>query len=126
MMNAPAVDLVAMRGTTNVRIAVKTSGLSGNMQWTQKPGWTTLFKGDTRPDFVFFVWFSDKTRCDAYRLFIVPTDVVDRAALQSHNLWHSLPRRDGKPRKLAPHCMLAETLVAQDPATIIFVDDLQI
>jgi hypothetical protein len=36
MMNAPAVDLVAMKGSRNVRIAVKTSGASGNMQWSVK------------------------------------------------------------------------------------------
>jgi hypothetical protein len=106
MMNAPAVDLVAMKGSTNVRIAVKTSGPSGSMQWSAKPGWTTLFKGETRPDYMIFVWFNDTANPDAHRMFIVPAEVVDQSVRRSHELWHSLPRRDGQPRKLTDHVMI--------------------
>jgi len=51
MMNAPAVDLIAAKGPRNVRMAVKTTGHgSQNVQWSVPRNWTTLFKGDVRPD----------------------------------------------------------------------------
>lgn len=103
-MNAPAVDLVAMKGRRNVRIAVKTSGPSGNSaQWTAKHGWKSLFKGKTRPDFAIFVWFCDRDRLDAYRVFVVPANIVDRDVLRTYKFWHSHKRRDGKPRKQGGH-----------------------
>jgi hypothetical protein len=59
MMNAPAVDLLAAKGSRNIRIAVKTTEHgSQNIQWGADKDWTTLFKGDVRPDFVVFVWFN--------------------------------------------------------------------
>jgi hypothetical protein len=106
MMNAPAVDLVAVKGDVNIRIAAKACGPSGSLQWSQKPGWTTLFKGDARPDYMIVVWFHDAANYDVHRTFIVPADVVDKAVLASHTLWHSLPRRDGQPRKLTNHVMI--------------------
>jgi hypothetical protein len=62
MMNAPAVDLLAAKGSRTLRIAVKTTGHgSQNIQWSVDQDWTTLFRGDVRPDFVVFVWFCDST-----------------------------------------------------------------
>lgn len=104
MMNAPAVDIVAMKNRRNVRIAVKASGSSGNsVQWSAKPGWKSLFKGTERPDFVVFVWFFDKKEIDARRIFVVPASVVDRQVRSAHKFWHSHMRRDGRPRKLTSH-----------------------
>ena len=86
MMNAPAVDLVAMKGGVHVRIAVKTSGPSGAMQWSCKPGWQTLFKGETRPDFMIFIWFHHKQNCDAFRMFMVPGDRRCSTSVRTHPL----------------------------------------
>src|SRR5262245_13795338 len=44
MMNAPAIDLVAMKGQRNIRIAVKSSGARGAMQWGVKDDWQSLSK----------------------------------------------------------------------------------
>jgi hypothetical protein len=111
MMNAPAVDLLAAKGSRNIRIAVKTTGHgSQNIQWGVDEDWTTLFKGDVRPDFVVFVWFSDcKENPDICRIFVVPADVVDAAARESHLHWHKYPRRDGSPRKRSRHVSLTWT-----------------
>src|SRR6516225_1965872 len=77
MMNAPAVDLLAAKGSRNIRIAVKATGHgSDNIQWSVDQNWTTLFRGDVRPDFVVFVWFNDIKQPDACRTFIVPANVV--------------------------------------------------
>jgi len=104
MMNAPAVDILAMKGNCRRAIAVKTTGHAGaNVQWNAPPGWKTLFKGDTRPDFVIFVWFTDKINPDSCRIFVVPAQIVDRDVLKSHNHWHSYLKRDGSPRKNAGH-----------------------
>ena len=79
--------------------AVKTTGhRSQNMQWGVDEDWTTLFKGDVRPDFVVFVWFSDSKNPDVCRIFVVPADIVDAAARESHLHWHKYPRRDGSRR----------------------------
>jgi len=40
-------------------------------------------KGEVRPDFVIFVWFSD-TDLDDCRIFVVPAEVADRDVLKSH------------------------------------------
>ena len=58
------------------------------------------------PDFMIFVWFHDKDNCDAYRMFIVPANVVDRSVFQAHELWHSHPKKDGSARKLTDHVMI--------------------
>jgi hypothetical protein len=63
----------------------------------------TLFKGDVRPDFVIFVWFSDIDHLDDCRIFVVPTSVVDQDVLNAHKFWHSHTRRDGAPRKDTGH-----------------------
>src|SRR5262245_43432010 len=76
MMSAPAVDLLAAKGSQNIRIAVKTTGHGGaNAQWSVKEDWatTTLFKGDVRPDFVIFV--CGKSRCNG----------VDAGAKEAHD-----------------------------------------
>ena len=83
----PAVDILAMKGRRTVRLAVKASG-GNSVQWSAKPGWTTLFKGTERPDFVIFVWFFDKKDIDARRIFIVPARVVDRQVYNSHEHYH--------------------------------------
>jgi hypothetical protein len=48
MMNAPAIDLLAMKGSKKIAIAVKTTG-SGrdSAQWSVGPDWatTSLFQG---------------------------------------------------------------------------------
>jgi hypothetical protein len=65
MMNAPAIDLLAAKGPQTIRIAVKTTGHGqGSAQWSVKPDWTTLFKGDVRPDLVIFVWFTSLEKPD--------------------------------------------------------------
>ena len=100
MMNAPAIDLLAMKGARKISIAVKTTGHGApNVQWNMKPGWTTLFKGDVRPDYVVFVWFTARDALDDCRIFVVPAKVVDAAVLKSHAHWHERLRRDGKPHK---------------------------
>ena len=59
MMHAPAIDLLAMKGSRKIALAVKTTGhRATSAQWSvSSPDWTTLFKGDTRPDFMVSVWF---------------------------------------------------------------------
>jgi hypothetical protein len=65
---------------------------------------------DVRPDFVVFVWFSDsKKNPDVCRIFVVPADIVDAAARESHLHWHKYPRRDGSPRKKSRHVSLTWT-----------------
>lgn len=112
MMNAPAVDLLAAKGSQNIRIAVKTTGHGGaNAQWSVKEDWatTTLFKGDVRPDFVIFVWFNNREMLDACRIFVVPADVVESALRESHEHWHRYVRRDGLPRKKSTHAAFTWT-----------------
>ena len=110
MMNAPAVDLIAAKGSRNVRMAVKTTGHgSQNVQWSVPQNWSTLFKGDVRPDFVVFVWFNDPKKIDACRIFVVPAEVVDATARECHLHWHRHPRRDGSPRKNSRHTSLTWT-----------------
>lgn len=104
MMNAPAIDLLAAKGSQTIRVAVKTTGHGGqNAQWSVIQNWTTLFKGGARPDFVIFVWFTDRKAPDACRIFVVPADVVDADVLECHRHWHKFPRRDGVPRKNSKH-----------------------
>jgi hypothetical protein len=110
MMNAPAVDLLAAKGSRNIRIAVKATGHgSQNVQWSVPQGWNTLFKGDVRPDFVVFVWFNDRKNLDTCRIFVVPAEVVDAAAHECHLHWHKHPRRDGSPHKNSRHTSLTWT-----------------
>jgi hypothetical protein len=112
MMNAPAVDLLAAKGSQNIRIAVKTTGHGGaNAQWSVKEDWatTTLFKGDVRPDFVIFVWFNNREMLDACRIFVVPAGVVESALRESHEHWHRYMRRDGLPRKKSTHAAFTWT-----------------
>jgi hypothetical protein len=106
MMNAPAVDLFAAKGSQNIRIAVKTTGhRSINAQWSVKEDWAdeTMFKGDVRPDFVIFVWFNNRKVLDACRIFVVPADVVESALKEGYRHWHAGTRRDGLPRKKSKH-----------------------
>lgn len=43
MMNAPAVDLLAAKGSETIRIAVKTTGHGGqNAQWSVIQNWTNI------------------------------------------------------------------------------------
>jgi hypothetical protein len=98
MVNAPAIDLLAMKGSRKIAIAVKTTGHGApNVQWQAKPGWTTLFKGDERPDFVVFVWFTSPEALDDCRVFVVPAKVVDADVHKSHLHWYKFPKRDGSP-----------------------------
>jgi hypothetical protein len=121
MMNARAIDLLAMKGPRKVAIAVKTTGSGGtNAQWGVKEDWATtgsLFKGDTKPDFVVFVWFTSRDDPDACRMFVVPADVVEAALRAGHEHWHRYPKRDGTPRKLSRHTALSWT--GQDTETNI-------
>jgi hypothetical protein len=59
--------------------------------------WTSLFKGDVRPDFVIFVWFTAQGAPDACRIFIVPAGVVDADLRECHLHWLKYLRRDGAP-----------------------------
>jgi hypothetical protein len=93
MMNAPAIDLLAMKGSRKIAMAVKTTGHAvPSVQWQAKPAWTTLFKGAERPDFVIFVWFTSRTALDDCRLFIVPANVVDYDVHKVHLHWHKFPK----------------------------------
>jgi hypothetical protein len=74
-----------------------------------KPGSTTLFKGDERPDFVVFVWFTTPSAPDDCRIFVVPTKDVDADVLESQRHWHSYPRRDGSPTTKSGHVMISWT-----------------
>jgi hypothetical protein len=103
-MNAPAIDLLAMKGARKVSIAVKTTGHGGkSVQWAAKPGWKSLFKGDTRPDFVVFVWFTSRVAPDDCKVFVVPAGVVDADVHASHTHWHAHSKRDGSARKDSGH-----------------------
>ena len=109
-MNAPAIDLLAMKGSRKIAIAVKTTGHGvSNVQWQMKPGWTTLFKGDERPDFVVFVWFTTPAALDDCRVFVVPAKDVDDVVLKCHRHWHSHPKRDGSPTKDTGQVMISWT-----------------
>lgn len=108
MNNAPAVDLVAMKGKRTVKIAVKATGHGVNtVQWGIKPGSRSLFKGDTRPDFVIFVWFANSQNLDRCRLFIVPSKRVDRDVLKAHAFFHTHLKRGGTPRKGTNHVVIS-------------------
>jgi hypothetical protein len=110
MMNAPAIDLFAAKGSRTLRIAVKTTGHSNaNVQWSVPTNWTTLFKGQERPDFVIFVWFTNPDKVDECRVFIVPADEVDETVKKGHEEWHRFLRRDGKPRKYSNHAAITWT-----------------
>jgi len=62
-------------------------------------GTPTLFRGETRPDVVVFIWFTgtadDPT---THRAFVVPADVVDRDVIGAYRHWLAHPRRDGGAR----------------------------
>jgi hypothetical protein len=108
MMNAPAIDLFAAKGKLIHRIAVKATGHGQTaVQWSMKPDWQTLFKGDVRPDFVIFVWFTDKNQLDDCRIFVVPAAVVDRDVLKAHTFWHTHMKRDGQPRQNTGHVAIS-------------------
>jgi hypothetical protein len=118
MMNAPAIDLLAMKGSRKIAIAVKTTGHGApNVQWQTKPGATTLFKGDERPDFVVFVWFTAQDAPDHCRVFVVPAKVVDADALKTYRHWLECPRRDGSPRVDKGYVVISWT--GKDTATNI-------
>jgi hypothetical protein len=110
VMNAPAVDIMAAKGSKNIRIAVKTTGHgSQNAQWSVIKNRKTLFKGDVRPDFVIFVWFTSRQKPDECRIFIVPAKVVDRVLYRCHVHWHKHLRRDGRPRANSNHAAFSWT-----------------
>jgi hypothetical protein len=52
-----------------------------------------MFKGDVRPDFVIFVWFTNPNNLDECRIFIVPADVLGRLITAESAEDHSFPRR---------------------------------
>ncbi|UPK40861.1 hypothetical protein IVB18_50530 (plasmid) [Bradyrhizobium sp. 186] len=62
-------------------------------------GAKSLFKGDTHPDFVIFVWFIDATAPDLCRIFVVPAQTVSNDVLKAHRHWHSRPTREGQQPK---------------------------
>ncbi len=104
LMNAPAIDLIAAKGSKTVRFAVKTTGHNNsNVQWSAEYGWTTLFKGAVVPDFVIFVWFNSPSDRDSCRVFVVPARKVDRDVRKAHEHWHSNKKRDGSDRKKSNH-----------------------
>ena len=104
MLNAPAIDLFAAKETLTIKMAVKATGHGhSSVQWATKPNRQTLFKGEVRPDFVIFVWFSDKNHLDDCRIFVVPAAIVDPDVLNAHKFWHCHKRRDGEPRKDTGH-----------------------
>ncbi len=102
--NNAGFDLTATKADRTVTIAVKSIGRGQtNAQWgrpkTNSSGKDTLFAGNTYPNFVVFIWFigADDAPTE-HRVFIVPTDIVDRDVLAAHYHWHSHKRRDGAPR----------------------------
>jgi hypothetical protein len=100
MMNAPAIDLFAAKGTRTVRLAVKTTGHGGsNVRWSVPFGWSSLFKGNVRPEFVVFIWFHQRNRQDECRIFVVPADVVDRDVWKATEHWYRGRKRDKSARK---------------------------
>jgi hypothetical protein len=108
MRNAPAIDLIAAKGSRTLRFAVKATGHNSNdVQWSAKFGWDSLFKGDTKPDYVIFVWFNSKIDIDSCRVFIVPAKIVDRDVREQHEYWHKHTRRDGKPHKQSDHVSIS-------------------
>jgi hypothetical protein len=107
MMNAPAIDLVAMKGKHTVKIAVKSTGHGvSSVQWGIKEGSNSLFKGNVLPDFVIFVWFADCHELDQCRIFIVPAKIVARDVLKAHAFFHTHLKRDGSPRKGVGHVVI--------------------
>jgi hypothetical protein len=108
MMNAPSVDLLAAKGERTIRLAVKATGFnSTDVQWSAEFGWTTLFKGETHPNYVIFIWFNKNADRDSCRVFIVPADIVDRDVRRAHEYWHKHPKRDGSPRKRGGHVSIS-------------------
>lgn len=100
MMNAPAVDLVAMKADKTIKVAVKATGhTSTAVQWTMKEEASSLYKGDVHPDFVIFVWFVDGNEPDRCRIFVVPARTVSNDVLKAHHYWHSRPTREGNQPK---------------------------
>jgi hypothetical protein len=107
---AGAAALLHLQNVGSLRIAVKATGHNNaNVQWSVPTNWTTLFKGDVRPDFVIFVWFTNPNNLDECRIFIVPADVVDNTLIEGHRQRHKFPRRDGTPRKRSKHTAITWT-----------------
>ena len=109
--NNAGFDLTATKAGRTVTIAVKAIGRGqSNVHWAGRKGDTvstlTLFRGETRPDFVTFIWFvgSDQEPTK-HRAFVVPTDVVDRDVLDAHRHWFKFPRRDGGERDCQEFCV---------------------
>ena len=101
--NNAGFDLTATKAGRTVTIAVKAIGRGHQAQWGRPKGrlagTTSLFRGETRPDFVVFVWFTgDGVDPVRHRAFVVPADVVGRDVLAAHRHWLAHPRRDGSPR----------------------------
>ena len=107
--NNAGFDLTATKDGHTLTIAVKTIGRgSTQAQWSGTPGKTasaeTIFRGETRPDFVVFVWFvGDGSDPMEHRVFVVPAGVVDRDVLRAHRHWFQFPKRDGGERKQGGH-----------------------
>jgi hypothetical protein len=121
MMNAPSIDLFAAKGKHIIGIAVKATGHnSSHVQWNAKYGWITLFKGETKPNFVIFVWFDNKDVLDSCRVFVVPAEVVDREVRHAHEYWYKHSKRDGSQRKQSNH--VAISWLGQDTDTNISHD----
>lgn len=101
--NNAGFDLTATKAGRTITIAVKAIGRGHQAQWGRPKGpltgTTSLFRGETRPDFVVFIWFTQEDADPVrHRAFVVPADVVDRDVLGAHRHWLAHPRRDGGPR----------------------------
>jgi hypothetical protein len=107
MMNAPAVDLVAMKAKKTIKIAVKSTGHnSTTAQWAIREGANSLYKGDAHPDFVIFVWFVDPAAPDLCRTFVVSAQTVSDDVLKAHRHFHSRLTRAGTQPKGADHVVI--------------------
>jgi hypothetical protein len=105
-------------GSRKIAIAVKTTGHAApSVQWQIKPRAKTLFKGDERPDFVVFVWFTAQNAPDHCRVFVVPAKVVDADALKTYWHWLKCPKRDGSVRLDKGYVVISWT--GKDTATNI-------
>lgn len=98
--NMPGIDLLAMKGQRNLRVAVKTIGWGQSQaQWSIRKGERhRLFKGTVHPDIVVFIWLQIPGTI-VHRTFVVPGRTVEEDVMHAHRFWFSHTRRDGLPRR---------------------------
>ena len=107
--NNAGFDLIAAKRNRKITIAVKTIGhRQHNLHWSVPANIpcvpTTLFRGETRPDFLMVVWFDGGVQAPTqHRVFLIPSSVADYDVLAAYKDYLKHPNKNGAPRHPTGH-----------------------